>query len=94
MLFRSITTGPAAIVLPSAVPGMSICIVTDSAAEITIDCDGSDTFVMDGVTAAAGEYITNEAGEALGDWICVVATSAVIWQVMGKAGAWTEDTPP
>jgi hypothetical protein len=89
----NITSGAGTHTLPPVVAGMSTCIVTTTAAEITLELDNNDTFILDGVTMSAGEAIINTTAEAAGDYICVVGTSSVIWQVLGKQGTWTEATP-
>jgi len=86
-------TNAGTVTLPPAVEGMSTCIATEGALEITLELDGSDTFVLAGVTMDAGEAIINTTAEAAGDYICVIATSAVKWRVAGKQGTWTQATP-
>ncbi|MFZ3043877.1 MAG: hypothetical protein WA058_02085 [Minisyncoccia bacterium] len=90
--WNTITTA-GTVTLPAAAAGMSTCIATEGALEITLDLDGSDTFVLAGVTMDAGEAIINTTAEAAGDYICVIATSAVKWRVAGKQGTWTQATP-
>ena len=90
--WNTITTA-GTVTLPAAAPGMSTCIATEGALEITLELDGSDTFVLNGVTMDAGEAIINTTAEAAGDYICVIATSAVKWRVAGMKGTWTQATP-
>ena len=90
--WNTITTA-GTVTLPAAAAGMSTCIATEGALEITLELDGSDTFVLAGVTMDAGEAIINTTAEAAGDYICVIATSAVKWRVAGKQGTWTQATP-
>ena len=90
--WNTITTA-GTVTLPAAAPGMSTCIATEGALEITLELDGSDTFVLNGVVMDAGEAIINTTAEAAGDYICVIATSAVKWRVAGKQGTWTQATP-
>jgi len=90
--WNTITTA-GTVTLPAAATGMSTCIATEGALEITLELDGSDTFVLAGVTMDAGEAIINTTAEAAGDYICVIATSAVKWRVAGKQGTWTQATP-
>jgi len=90
--WNTITTA-GTVTLPAAATGMSTCIATEGALEITLELDGSDTFILAGVTMDAGEAIINTTAEAAGDYICVIATSAVKWRVAGKQGTWTQATP-
>jgi len=90
--WNTITTA-GTVTLPAAAAGMSTCIATEGALEIIVELDGSDTFVLAGVTMDAGEAIINTTAEAAGDYICVIATSAVKWRVAGKQGTWTQATP-
>ena len=90
--WNTITTA-GTVTLPAAAAGMSTCIATEGALEITLELDGSDTFILAGVTMDAGEAIINTTAEAAGDYICVIATSAVKWRVAGKQGTWTQATP-
>jgi len=90
--WNTITTA-GTVTLPAAATGMSTCIATEGALEITLELDGSDTFVLAGITMDAGEAIINTTAAAAGDYICVIATSAVKWRVAGKQGTWTQATP-
>ncbi len=85
--------GAQTVTLPAVAAGMSTCIATTAAAEITLELDNSDTFVLAGVTMTAGEAIINTTAEAAGDYICVIGITDVIWRVAGKQGTWTQATP-
>jgi hypothetical protein len=89
---NTITTA-GTVTLPAVAQGMSTCIEIDAAIEITLELDNSDTFILNGVTMAAGEAIINTTAEAADDWICVVGRDSTIWKVKGKKGTWTEATP-
>jgi hypothetical protein len=87
------TSGAGTHTLPAVAAGMSICHGTSAAAEITLELDGSDHFVLNGVTMSDGEAIINTTGEAAGDYICVIGIDASTWKVVGKQGTWTQATP-
>jgi hypothetical protein len=72
---------------------MSTCIGTSAAAEMIIELDGSDHFVLAGLTMADGEAIINSTAEAAGDYICVIGLNATTWKVVGKQGTFTEASP-
>jgi hypothetical protein len=72
---------------------MSHCVGIGAAIEITLELDGSDTFILNGVTMDAGEAILNTTAEAAGDYICVVGLNTTAWKVLGKQGTWTQATP-
>jgi hypothetical protein len=78
--------------LPSAVAGMSLCVMNGQGvtAALTLDAGASDYIVLDGArTTVAAEYIVSSG--AAGDFVCVFAADATDWYVMGKAGTWTEE---
>lgn len=77
-----------AFTLPAAVAGMSVLVANGDGvtAAITIDCDGSDEFVIDGVGAGNGNQLDSTG--AAGDQITVVAISATQWLVTGYVGTW------
>lgn len=84
------------VVLPSAVVGMSCCVLADGAdgsAEVYVDCDGSDHFEYDGTTMANGEYIYNNSDKK-GDRMCFVAIDVSTWVVFyGGDTTVAEETP-
>ncbi|MBC8318697.1 MAG: hypothetical protein H8E41_12400 [Desulfobulbaceae bacterium] len=78
--------------LAAAVVGMSIMIVDGFGGAITLDPNGTDTIVLDGTTAAAGEAIISSG--AKGDFASLVCVVANEWIVIGHdANGWTEATP-
>jgi hypothetical protein len=77
------------VTLPSAVAGMNVCVANGNTvtAALTVDCDGSDAFVLDGVAGADGAHMAS-AGAA-GDIICVTAISASQWLATFDTGTWS-----
>ena len=87
------TSGAGTHTLPAVAAGMAICHGTSAAAEIILELDNSDHFVLNGVTMSDGEAIINSTAEAAGDYICVIGLNSTTWKVVGKQGVWTQATP-
>jgi hypothetical protein len=83
-----------AFTLPSAAVGMNVDIHNGAgvAGAITVDCDASDAFILNGVQAANGEHIVSTGAAA--DSISVEAISNALWLVTARVGTWAEETPP
>jgi hypothetical protein len=84
------------VTLPSAVLGMSVCVLADGAdesAEVYVDCDAGDHFEYDGTAMANGEYIYNDS-DLKGDRMCFVAIDTDTWVVTyGGDTTVAEETP-
>lgn len=77
------------VLLPTAVAGMSGCVMDSGTAhDIIVDVQAGDNVVLVGVTQAGGVGITNASGSSTGDYVCLVAAQANKWYVMGKQGTW------
>ncbi|MDA1348041.1 MAG: hypothetical protein O3A47_04130 [Chloroflexi bacterium] len=59
---------------------------------LKLEIDGSDYVTMDGVQGAADEGVVSAGGA--GDTITLVGENSTNWVVVGKAGTWTQTTPP
>jgi hypothetical protein len=72
------------------IPGASICVMNRDASEnFILDCNSNDYFTDETGTkqGTGGHYIgTTATASSAGDFICVVATAADNWQVMGYRG--------
>jgi hypothetical protein len=82
-----------AFTLPAAQVGMGVTIMNGAGVSgaITVDCDASDAFVLNGVQASNGEAIVSTGAAA--DRITVEAISAALWLVTDSEGTWAEETP-
>jgi hypothetical protein len=77
-----------ALTLPPVAAGMNACFYDlDGTADITIDLDGSDAFVLDGAAQTAGQTITSPG--AAGDYICIEGLDDTYWVTKGRSGTWT-----
>lgn len=84
-----ISTGAGTWILPTAVAGMSACLMSSgSAADLILDTTAGDTLRLKGTEGGDGKGATNAAAKAAGDMICVVAVAANKWSTMGLGGAW------
>jgi len=82
-----ITTGTPTVLLPTAVAGMSGCILDSGTAHtIIVDVQAGDDIEMTAGQQANGVGIT--AGTTTANFVCVVAPSAGHWVVMGSRGTW------
>jgi hypothetical protein len=70
--------------LPAAVAGMNVCIYATSTNLTTIDPNGTDVIVVDGVANAAGDAFTLAA--AAGNFVCLLADAANHWVTLGAKG--------
>jgi hypothetical protein len=85
-----VATGAADLTLPSAVAGMSICLMQGqgNTSALTIQPNTGDYLVVDGAReTAATDYASSGAAE---DKICAVAVSADDWIVTSTSGTWSE----
>lgn len=79
------------VTLPTAVAGMSICVVDSGTAhDIIIDVQSADTVALLGAADTAGDGITNASGSSLGDFACLVSNVAGKWIVMERQGTWAQ----
>jgi hypothetical protein len=79
------------VTLPTAVAGMSGCILDrGSAHDVIIDVQAGDTITLLGAVDTAGDGITNASGSSAGDYACVEAMSAGTWVVMQRQGTWAQ----
>jgi len=76
------------VLLPTAVAGMSTCVIdTGTAHDIIVDVQGTDNVALVGSIGAGGLGITNASGSSTGDFVCLVANSNK-WYVTTKQGTW------
>jgi hypothetical protein len=79
------------VTLPTAVAGMSMCVVdTGSAHDVIIDVQATDNIALLGAPDTNGQGITNASGSSAGDYACVVAYAANKWLVMQRQGTWAQ----
>jgi hypothetical protein len=84
-----VATGAGTWTLPTAVEGMSACLMDSGTAhDLILDVQADDDIQLAGTEQANGVGITNASGSSTGDLVCVVAISAGHWATMGKAGTW------
>ena len=84
-----IATGAGTWTLPTAVAGMSLCLMdSGDAHDLILDVQGTDTMRLKGAEDSAGDGITNASGSTTGDFVCVVAVAAGKWSTMGMQGTW------
>ncbi len=81
--------------LPTAVAGYSACFYDNGGGDggISIDINGSDTFLLNGTALDAGDQIDSPgvAGAgANGDYICLVAIDATNWITLDQSGTWVD----
>lgn len=83
-------TSAGTVLLPTAVAGMSICVVdgAGTASDLIVDVQATDNVILVGVTQAGGVGITNASGSSTGDYVCLVSSAANKWRVLGKQGTW------
>ena len=85
-----IATGAGTWILPTAVAGMSACLMDSGTAhDLVLDATAGDTIRLKGTEGADGATITNATGSTTGDFVCVVAVDANKWSTMGMSGTWT-----
>ena len=78
--------------LSAAAVGMSLLVISNAAGVITLDPDGTDTFVYEGLAAAEGEALISSG--AKGDSLSIICVAVNQWLVIGRGkNAWTEATP-
>ena len=83
-----VITGAYIPTLPAAVIGMSGLFRASTAAEFSLDCNGSDHFEMfDGTVMSAGEKQTS--GGTKNEFIQVYCESANTWITIGQNGPFT-----
>jgi len=89
---RNVVNAAITVTLPTAVAGMSMCVVdvSGSADDVIIDVQGTDTIALLGAEDTAGDGITNASGASLGDFACVFARTANKWVVMQRQGTWAQ----
>jgi hypothetical protein len=80
------------VLLPTAVAGMSMCVmnVEDAADDIIIDVQALNTIALLGTPDTAGEGITNASGSSKGDFACVYAIADNTWVVGPRQGTWAQ----
>lgn len=81
-------TGAYVVTLPTAVLGMTATFETTTAAAASLDCAGTDLFILSGIALTAGYKITCDA--AAGNKVKVVCKQATKWHVVDTAGAWID----
>jgi hypothetical protein len=85
-----VATGAADLTLPSAVAGMSICLMQGqgNTSALTIQPNTGDYLVVDGAReTAATDYVSTGAAD---EKICVAAADATDWYVTSIVGTWSE----
>ncbi len=84
-----IATGAGTWILPTAVAGMSACLLSaGAAANLILDVTANDYIILNGTTLVQNAGITQAVGKAAGDFVCVVATAASYWTTLGIKGLW------
>lgn len=84
-----IATGAGTWTLPTAVAGMSGCLVdTGTNHDLILDVQADDDIQLKGTEQANGVGITNAATTTTGDFVCVVAISNTHWMTLGMGGVW------
>lgn len=84
-----IATGAGTWTLPTAVAGMSACLMDSGTAhDLILDVQADDDIQLKGVEDTNGDGITNASGSTTGDFVCVVAISAGHWVTTGIGGTW------
>ena len=77
------------VLLPTAVKGMSTCVMDSGTAhDIIVDVQATDNVVLVGSVGAGGVGVTNASGASTGDFVCFVAAAANKWYVTNKQGTW------
>jgi hypothetical protein len=75
--------------LPTAVAGMSACILDSGTAhDLILDVQAGDDIEMTAGQQTNGVGITNASGSSTADFACVIAPSAGHWALMGSRGTW------
>lgn len=72
--------------LPALTSGASLCIYSPTAHAITIDPNGTEVIVLDGVAESAGEAVVQTTPTA-GDFVCLLS-NGTNWYTLGKSGDW------
>lgn len=84
-----IATGAGTWTLPTAVEGMSGCLMDSGTAhDLILDVQADDDIQLKGTELSNGTGITNASGSTTGDFVCFVAISAGHWVTMGMQGTW------
>lgn len=73
--------------LPVAVAGMNLCVYVAGTNLTTIDPNGTDVAVVDGVANAAGDAFTISG--AVGNYVCLLADADNHWITLGFKGTLT-----
>jgi hypothetical protein len=76
--------------LPAVAIGNSACVYSTGANVVKIRPNGSDGFVLNGVTRDTDGHGIYSAGAA-GDFICFYGDSADGWTTLGRSGTWTSE---
>jgi len=91
-LIFNLTDSTRTFTLPSAVGGMSVCVLNGQGVSsiLRLDAASGDYIVLDGTKpGTAGEYIGSSGAAA--DQVCVVARNTEDWYVTSKIGTWTAE---
>jgi len=84
-----IASGAGTWILPTAVAGMSLCVMDSGTShDLIVDVTTNDYIILKGTTLVQNAGITNAATATTGDFVCLVATAAGYWSTMGMSGAW------
>jgi hypothetical protein len=84
-----IASGAGTWILPTAVAGMSLCVMDSGTShDLIVDVTTNDYIILKGTTLVQNAGITNAATATTGDFVCLVATAAGYWSTMGMGGAW------
>jgi predicted 3-demethylubiquinone-9 3-methyltransferase (glyoxalase superfamily) len=84
-----IATGAGTWILPTAVSGMSLCLMDSGTAhDLILDVTAGSTIRLKGTEGSDGIGITNASGTSTGDFVCLVAVAAGKWSTMGMQGTW------
>ena len=84
-----IATGAGTWILPVPAGGESLCLMSSgSAADLVLDTTDGSTIMLKGTELANAVGITNTAGKAAGDFVCVFGSASGKWMTAGIGGAW------
>jgi len=88
-IFVNTTASTRTYTLPSAVPGMHVCVMNGNGISniLVLQSAASDVIVLDGAPTGAGEFI--DSAGAAGDYVCVFALDDTDWYTKDKNGTWS-----
>jgi hypothetical protein len=73
--------------LPDVVAGLNCCFAAGDVAQIiTLDPNGTELILLDGVSQGAGTAVASSG--AVGEFICLMGISTTEWLTLGQGGTW------